>query len=682
MKASSRLLTGACLLPVLLLPCAAQLDTLHDMIRAELNAERYTLQDLQLPDVLGVPFVTEISLDGTTYVASLEPYSVRTVDFVLLVQGEDGEHRSVEAPPSATFRGHLLGREGAVVAVSLLDGQIKGTISFDDGTLWGIEPLNMLVPEVVEGGTHVVYDAGDVLPYPYTCGVPDQPAPSTITPSGDATGLDLCEIAFDCDTEFYQANGSSVSNTVNNTENLMNSIDVIYARDCTITYEISTIHVWTGTDPYTSTDPGTRLNQFGTAWNGTFVHVKRDVAHLLTGANLSGSVIGVAWLNVICNLSSAYGLSQTTCCSFTYRVGLTAHEVGHNWNAIHCDGDSDCWIMCSGLGGCAGNVSKFGSRSKTAIKNKANGSGCLLDLADPIVPPFTETWPTTSFNSDVWIHRKGTSISSSASAEPSSPYALELDSWDGDPWDDNEIRSNFILMGGLSDVVFSYYTQHRGVESGESLVVEYAKSNGDWVAINTVVSNGTTQGSFDYHSHVLPAEAYHDEFRIRFRTVGNDSGDDWYIDDISVGGGTPPGWPPTVYCTGKLNSEGCVSEIGYSGNQPLLSLPIAYYVEGFNLVRSKPGLVFYGSGRNNLPFQGGFLCVAPPIKRTPPQLTTGGLFPCDGTLSFDLGTYLYQNPGSFQGGETLNAGIWTRDPGDPAGYGTALTPGIECEILP
>ncbi|MFQ5806245.1 MAG: immunoglobulin domain-containing protein, partial [Phycisphaerae bacterium] len=108
--------------------------------------------------------------------------------------------------------------------------------------------------------------------------------------------------------------------------------------------------------------------------------VLRDVAHLMTGKDLNGGVIGIAWLGVICNTSQGYGLSQSRFTgNFTNRVGLTAHEVGHNWDAVHCDGDGDCFIMCSGLGGCAHNVTRFGSRSIGDIVPFRNTRPCLTE---------------------------------------------------------------------------------------------------------------------------------------------------------------------------------------------------------------------------------------------------------------------------------------------------------------
>jgi hypothetical protein len=81
-----------------------------------------------------------------------------------------------------------------------------------------------------------------------------------------------------------------------------------------------------------------------------------------------------------------YGLSQSRFTTqLASRVGLTSHEVGHNWNASHCDGDSDCRIMCSGLGGCAGSVTSFGTRSISTISSFRDGRSCLSQDGATIV---------------------------------------------------------------------------------------------------------------------------------------------------------------------------------------------------------------------------------------------------------------------------------------------------------
>src|SRR5690606_23167451 len=149
-------------------------------------------------------------------------------------------------------------------------------------------------------------------------------------------------------------------------EAVMNGVDLIYARDANVRFEITTTIVRTSVnDPYDGTDSGAILDQFRAHWNANHGSIHRDTAHLMPGRDVDGNVIGVAWLSVLCGTGYDYGYSQSRFSgSMAYRTALTAHEVGHNFSAGHCNGDSDCWIMCSGIGGCSGNVTKFGERSR------------------------------------------------------------------------------------------------------------------------------------------------------------------------------------------------------------------------------------------------------------------------------------------------------------------------------
>ena len=59
---------------------------------------------------------------------------------------------------------------------------------------------------------------------------------------------------------------------------------------------------------------------------------------------MDGGIIGIAWLGVVCqsvdfpSQGYGYGLSQSDFNgNFNSATDLTAHELGHNWNADHCD---------------------------------------------------------------------------------------------------------------------------------------------------------------------------------------------------------------------------------------------------------------------------------------------------------------------------------------------------------
>ena len=121
---------------------------------------------------------------------------------------------------------------------------------------------------------------------------------------------------------------------------------------------------------------------------------------------------------------------------------------------------------------------------------------------------------------------------------------------------------------------------------------------------------------------------------------------------------------PRVYCTAKPTSIATLPAIGWLGSPSAGNNHFGVTVSG--MVPNKPAIAFWGSAPNSLPFQGGWLCVLPPIQRgTPLQLDPAG----SGQWPIDLGGQL---PGSRQFYQA-----WGRDPADPTGYGTSLSDALE-----
>lgn len=121
---------------------------------------------------------------------------------------------------------------------------------------------------------------------------------------------------------------------------------------------------------------------------------------------------------------------------------------------------------------------------------------------------------------------------------------------------------------------------------------------------------------------------------------------------------------PEIYCTPKLNSQGCNPVIDTSG-LPSMTSAHPFTIDTVRVLNNKPGVFFYGFASNTLPFQGGTLCVAPPIRRTSNQSSMGGSPPddCSGRLTFDFNAYAQSgaDPG-IASGTTLFGQFWYRDP--------------------
>jgi hypothetical protein len=89
--------------------------------------------------------------------------------------------------------------------------------------------------------------------------------------------------------------------------------------------------------------------------------------------------------------------------------------------------------------------------------------------------------------------------------------------------------------------------------------------------LNTITSDGTNQTNFASWQHVLPANAKHNKFRLRFRTAVDAQDDDWYIDSVSVSQGTPPA---NDECSNAIVvSNGSVSIDSFLANGSTLDLP-------------------------------------------------------------------------------------------------------------
>jgi len=548
----------------------------------------YTTQELQLPfDSNHVPFEAVVTVAGEAKILDLQPYSMRSRDFQVLVPDEEGKlvpYENVPAP--TTYRGTVRGEAGTRVSASLVNGQLWANIDLGNRGVWTVQPFDELMKDApAPRNTHAVYRSDDVIPVDgdFKCGTVkvgdlegiDAPPEGNSEGGVAGSGLEIVEIGCDADFEYYGLNGSSVISTMIDIENLLNSVEFIYERDVDLTFEITVIIVRSNSsDPYTSSNASSLLNEFASTWNSSPENgIRRDVAHLFTGRNISGGTIGIAVTPSTCFTSSAYSLVQSKYTgSFTLRQSLSAHELGHTLSAGHCDGNGDCHIMCSGNGGCnglAGSNLKFGFAAVSQITNYANsGSGsCLAPLPNPLSPPFFDNFDSGSvLNPSNWIYNDGGSSSTAGVNEPSGSRSMNLDSTSSVDYGDNEVRTNVIQMSGQSNFVVAYYTEHRGVESGKTLTVEYWANNLRWTLLNEITSDGVDQDQFVYHQHNLPPSAHWNEFRVRFRTDGTSSSDDWYIDDVYVG--PDPGLVfgacclPDESCSEILTQEQCVGSGG------------------------------------------------------------------------------------------------------------------------
>ncbi|MCK6448688.1 MAG: hypothetical protein L6Q99_20025 [Planctomycetes bacterium] len=151
----------------------------------------------------------------------------------------------------------------------------------------------------------------------------------------------------------------------------------------------------------------------------------------------------------------------------------------------------------------------------------------------------------------------------------------------------------------------------------------------------------------------------------------------------------------TNYCTGKVNSNGCVPAISFAGPD-MVSIACAAAGNAANIMVtnlsprpaavSHIGQLFYSTtGPAAVPFLGGTLCVKGPIKRIPPLVNTGGTVGsttlCDSSITQDFNARIASgvDPALVAGAQVWVQG-WARD--TAAFLGVQLSDALTFTIAP
>lgn len=523
-------------------------------ILRDLALTAYTVQNVDLPAGMPGEFTIALNLGGQEVQVDLSRFSVRAPGFkVLLDRGPAGKVE-IPAPPVNTYRGTVAVGGPGTAALSLVEGGIEGYVTIGEGAArqsWFVQSLSDAAPGAPRGSV-VVYREQDRADLPGTCGVEDKPGlNSRAMPGGGVTDTPLaCQIACEADFQYFQLNGSNTTATTNDINSLINAVSTIYTRDCNVTFQITTviIHDTAGSNPYTTNNSQALLGQMSSHWQQAHNTVQRDIAHLFTGREVDGSVIGIAYLPGICSFSQGYGLVQSRFTgNFAYRTGLSSHELGHNFAAQHCDSTCNpCWIMCSGLGGCGGVVTAFDTCSKNVISSYAASRPCLTPLPPPVIAlPFTDSFPSITLDPLKWTNNNGAGVTSGAINPPSPPNALLF-------IQAASVQTKELNTAGPNRPIFAAFRyQHSGVEAGEALnVLCFNEFSNQFDPMGSVVSSGVDMTRFSYKEFKLPLTGLSPtKGAIKFAAAGDDFGDAWYIDDVSV----------SIYCRADINKDGVLN---------------------------------------------------------------------------------------------------------------------------
>jgi hypothetical protein len=396
-------------------------EQVHDRIQVEEFSQRM----LTLPAGRPEHFEVKVEHKGVSKHLRFWRHSLRAPNFRVLVY-RNGKLTEAPLPDVETYRGHVAGDPSSKVHATLGPNGLEARIVQKYEGVWRIEPLRNgksartaeaahLVKEQDEPTLDEIGMCGTCLGGPlfddlqskWDRGEADslnngQQAGGATSLSGQVSSgeasieaapcqLHKAQISFDCDYFFFQDynDDGTPTATVARVQQMLNEVDLYYARDVLITYELVEIVVRQEQfypSPYAD---GTLLNEFRSEWvnNTPGVYQPHDLSHLMTERAWSGGIAGLAWVSTVCT-SHAYGWSRDS-------AGIVGHEVGHNWAAGHCHDTSPCNNMCGACMYIAPNTKKI-------IEDFRDSRTCL-DIVGAYATPVP---PYAMLDSEVILHNE------------------------------------------------------------------------------------------------------------------------------------------------------------------------------------------------------------------------------------------------------------------------------------
>lgn len=564
-----------------------------------------------------------LELDGRSTTIQLRGHEVRTGDFRVAIVQENGLFAEMPAPLARTVRGSAADWPSLAVAGSLTeDGAELIATDFLTGDSWEInsdpdftalQATPIPTPKEIEGFCGVDHEV-------------DYQSVSTTEAVGFAN-FNIVEVMVDTDTEFLTSHGNSFSAAIAYAENVMNLASQRFEFSTNVELAVVGVLLRPFTNTFNSTSPNTLLGSVESFWDAR--PDRPDLVHLLSGKDLDGTVIGVAFIDGICT-TNGIGLSQTVGFSQSLVPVVIAHEIGHNLNQQHCDGSPQCNIMCSSISAC-GPTNSFAPQVAASISNVSNNRSCI-DFGPSLSPPIIDSTSAGTFNDldrNVWQRvYAARAFTDSALGTGRAVRIGKQSSVLGIPLEETPVQGYVetaeLDLGGFSlniqAKLYANFTQAGGV-----MRFEYRDLFGNWVPFFTPSSSQLNNGNFV--TMPLPPGAHLDGSDIfstggAIRIINNSfvSDDFIYIREFSISG-VPCGDISTLCSPPNPNSVHPNGATLFADGTRLSSEPLELSVSNLPF----PGFGYYAMGDASptpITIGNGILCIGGPgFFRFPSQNT-------------------------------------------------------------
>mgnify|MGYP000965376185 CR=1 FL=1 len=231
-----------------------------------------------------------------------------------------------------TYKGYLNDNPENTVRISFFNNMIEGFIKSDD-EVYRIIPLNRLSKTERKSNITIIckekdilnnfYSDNDMIKMPENMSI-NKPELKSINYNAPVR---IVRIAVEGDYEFYQNHGTNSNSYIISAINMASEV---YLSTFNIVFRIVHINTYTtSNDPFTQTISEANMSDFLSEimqhFNSSHTGVYRDVVFLFTGKPAQDDINGFAYT------PGNYGVVR----DLANPHHLFAHELGHNFNAVH-----------------------------------------------------------------------------------------------------------------------------------------------------------------------------------------------------------------------------------------------------------------------------------------------------------------------------------------------------------
>ena len=323
---------------------------------------------------------------------SLQARDLRPAHYKLRVQDETGIHE-MPRTPNKTYFGYT--KNGHYDVRITADEDFFSALIVQSHDQFYIEPARNFIPTAPRDQFVMYWNRDNLKIFDESsCGVktmqthqhhPDEDLPPA-DETDESSNRSVCkvvQIALANDFEMFQQEGS-VDDVESHNMAVINNVETNYDDEFSTDLQFDVVEIFVaatnGQDPWTnSTDANALLDDF-TDWGPTGFSNVHDVGGLWTNRDFNGDVVGLAWLNGICNNVRYHTLQDFTSNAAFLRC-LQAHEMGHNFSANH-DAAGSPHIMAPSVQ----NTNSWSAGSIASINAYIPTRMCLGPCGAPAAP--------------------------------------------------------------------------------------------------------------------------------------------------------------------------------------------------------------------------------------------------------------------------------------------------------